>query len=69
MRKRRMIMKRKTRSILATRFHADILVGLSFDHEYGGDMFLRNIGLLSTNCTRCVPEDSKVNCKVVPVLI
>jgi hypothetical protein len=31
-------------AMLATRFHAVFLVGLFFDRENGGDMFLRNIG-------------------------
>jgi hypothetical protein len=34
--------------LLATCFHAGFLLGLFFDSEDGGDMFLRNIGYLST---------------------
>jgi hypothetical protein len=30
--------------LLAACFHAVIFFGLFFDHEEGGDMFLRNIG-------------------------
>jgi hypothetical protein len=30
--------------MLATYFHAGFLLGLFFDPEDGGDMFLRNIG-------------------------
>jgi hypothetical protein len=29
---------------LATCFHADFLLGLFFNSEDGGDMFLRNVG-------------------------
>jgi hypothetical protein len=36
--------------LLATCFHAGILLGL-FDPEDGGDMFLRNVGLFSTDYT------------------
>jgi hypothetical protein len=32
-----------TLPLLATCFHADILLSLFFDHEDGGDMFLQNI--------------------------
>jgi hypothetical protein len=31
-------------ALLATCLHADFLLGLSFDTEDGGDMFLRNVG-------------------------
>jgi hypothetical protein len=30
--------------VLATCFHAGFLLGLFFDPEDGGDMFLRNVG-------------------------
>jgi hypothetical protein len=32
-------------ALLATCFQADFLLGLFFDPEDGGDMFLRNVGL------------------------
>jgi hypothetical protein len=35
-------------SLLATCFHAGILLGLIFDPEDGGDMFLRYVGRFST---------------------
>jgi hypothetical protein len=38
-------------ALLATCFHAGFLLSLFFDPEYGGDMFLRNVGLLSTHYT------------------
>jgi hypothetical protein len=38
-------------SLLATYFHADFLLGVFFDPEDGGHMFLRNIGSLSTDYT------------------
>jgi hypothetical protein len=31
-------------ALLATYFHAGFLLGLFFDPEDGGDMFLRNVG-------------------------
>jgi hypothetical protein len=31
-------------TLLATCFHAGFLLGLFFDREAGGDMFLRNVG-------------------------
>jgi hypothetical protein len=34
----------KARALLATCFHAGFLLGLFFDPEDGGDMFLRNVG-------------------------
>jgi hypothetical protein len=38
---------RKLSPLLATCLHAGFLLGLFFDPEDGGDMFLRNIGLFS----------------------
>jgi hypothetical protein len=32
------------KALLATFFHAAFLLGSFYDNEYGGDMFLRNIG-------------------------
>jgi hypothetical protein len=32
------------KALLAACFHNGILIGLFFDHEDGGDMFLRNVG-------------------------
>jgi hypothetical protein len=43
--------KRTTR--LATCFDAGFLLSLFFDPEDGGDMFLRNVGWHSTDCTAC----------------
>jgi hypothetical protein len=31
-------------ALLATCFHTGFLLGLFFDPEYGGDIFLRNVG-------------------------
>jgi hypothetical protein len=39
------------------RIHAGFLLGLFFDPEYGGDLFLRNVGLLSTDYMVSYPED------------
>jgi hypothetical protein len=36
--------------------HVAFILGLSFDPEDGGDMFLRNIGWLSTDCTALYPR-------------
>jgi hypothetical protein len=40
----------------ATSFHAGFLLGLFFDPEDGGDMFFRNVGWLSANCTALCPR-------------
>jgi hypothetical protein len=37
------------------------LPGLYYDPEYGGDTFLRNVGLLSSGYTRYIPEDSIIH--------
>jgi hypothetical protein len=39
-----------------TCFHAGILLCLFFDPEDGGDMFLRNVGRLSTDYTALYPR-------------
>jgi hypothetical protein len=41
---------------LATCFHAGFLLGLFSDPEDGGDMFLRNVGCLSTDYTALYPR-------------
>jgi hypothetical protein len=46
---------------LATCFHAGFLIGLHFDPEDGGDMFLRNVGWLSTDYTALYPISSNPN--------
>jgi hypothetical protein len=43
---------------LATCFNAGFLLGIFFDPEDGGDIFLRNIGWLSMATLRYIPEDS-----------
>jgi hypothetical protein len=43
--------------LLATFFRSDIfLPGLSFDVEEGGDIFLRNVGLLAVGLYGIIPE-------------
>jgi hypothetical protein len=49
------LLKVNLRSLLATCFHAGFLLGL-FDPEDGGDMFLRNVGRLSTDYTALSPR-------------
>jgi hypothetical protein len=44
------------RCLLAACFHAGFLVGLFFDHEDGGNMFLRNFGWHSTDYTALYPR-------------
>jgi hypothetical protein len=43
--------KEYEQALLATCFHPGFLLGLFFDLEDGGDMFLRNIGWHSTDYT------------------
>jgi hypothetical protein len=42
--------------MLATCFHAGFLLGLFFDPEDGGDIFLRNAGSLSTDYKGIYPR-------------
>jgi hypothetical protein len=42
--------------LLTTCFHASFFPGLFFDPEDGGDMFLRNVGLLATDCKALYPR-------------
>jgi hypothetical protein len=44
------------RSLLATCFHTGFLLDLLFDREDGGDMFLRNVGLIPTDYTALYPR-------------
>jgi hypothetical protein len=37
-------------------FHSSFLRGVFFDPEYGGDIFLRNMGLLLTEFTALYPR-------------
>jgi hypothetical protein len=41
---------------LATCFHAGFLLGISFDNENGGDIFLRNVGRLPADYTALYPR-------------
>jgi hypothetical protein len=43
------------KSLFATYFHAGFLLGLFFDPEDGGEMFLRNVSLLSKDYTALYP--------------
>jgi hypothetical protein len=43
-------------SLLATCFQAGFLLGIFLDPEDGGDMFFRNVGRLSTDCTELYPR-------------
>jgi hypothetical protein len=43
-------------ALLATCFHAGFLLGLFFDHNNEGDIFLRNVGWLSTDYTALYPR-------------
>jgi hypothetical protein len=47
---------RESWALLTTCFHTVFLFGLFCDPEDGGDMFLRNIGWLSTDCTALYPR-------------
>jgi hypothetical protein len=41
---------------VASSFHAGFLLGLFLDPEDGGDMFLRNVGWLSSDYTALCPR-------------
>jgi hypothetical protein len=49
-------------ALLATCFHAGILLGLFFDPEDGGSVFLRNVGSLSTDCEALYPRRYYSSC-------
>jgi hypothetical protein len=49
--------------------HAGFLLGLFFYTENGGDMFLRNIGWLSTDYTALYPRRYKSSCLKVFVMV
>jgi hypothetical protein len=42
--------------LLTICFHDDFFFGILFDTEDGGDMFLRNVGSLSTDFTALYPR-------------
>jgi hypothetical protein len=52
----RRISQVKTPDMFTTWFRAAILLGLFFDREDGGDIFLRNFGRLSTDYTALYPK-------------
>jgi hypothetical protein len=41
------------------------LLGLHFNSDDGGDMFLRNIGGLLTDYTPYTPEDRTLHCQII----
>jgi hypothetical protein len=49
-------LKVNRRFVLATCLHACLLLGLSFDPEDGGDIFLQNVGGFSTDYTALYPR-------------
>jgi hypothetical protein len=51
-----LVSTRTINALLATFFHYGFLLCLFFDPEDGGDMFLRNAGLLSTDYTALCPN-------------
>jgi hypothetical protein len=48
---------RKLASSVCYLLHAGFMLGVLFDPEDGGDIFLRNVGRLSTDYTALYPED------------
>jgi hypothetical protein len=49
-------LRKNSRPLFATCVHAGFLLDLFFDLEDGGDMFLRNVGLLSRDYTALYPR-------------